>query len=153
VRSLYARSIDRLQLVADDVFAQQNGWDAVVALITGVAATTAAHLAIPQLTRRMVELEPELRHGAQWDADIERITHRAQQEGALRPDVGARDLTLAAFGIGYYVFLPPETRRRVIARQLAITLDGLRADSARTPLPGEGITTDEILGYYRHRIP
>lgn len=153
VRDLYVRTVDRLQLVADDMLAQQNGWDAVVALITGIAATIAAHPAIPRITRRMVEIEPQLQHGAQWDADLKRIAHRAQQEGTLRADVDANDLTLAAFRIGDYVYLPIEARPRVIARQIAITIDGLRADGARTPLPGKGITTDEIQGYYRHRIP
>jgi AcrR family transcriptional regulator len=153
VRALYARSVGLLQLVADDMLDQQSGWDAVVALITGIAATIAAHPAIPQLTRRMVELEPELRHGAQWDADLKRIARRAQQEGTLRRDVDANDLTLAAFRIGDYVYLPLEARPRVIARQITITLDGLRADGSRTPLPGQGITTDEVQGYYRQRIP
>lgn len=153
VRGLYMRAVDRLQLVSDDMLAQQNGWDAVVALITGIATTIAAHPAIPRITRRMVEVEPELQHGAQWDANLKRVAHRAQQEGTLRPDVDANDLTLAAFRIGDYVYLPVDARPRIIARQIAITLDGLRADGVRTPLPGEGITTDEIQGYYRHPIP
>ena len=153
VRALYTRSIARLQRVADDMLAQQNGWDAVVALITGIAATIAEHPAIPQLTRRMVELEPDMWHGAQWDADLKRVAQRAQEEGTLRRDVDSNDLTLAAFRIGDYVYLPPEARPRIIARQLAITLDGLRADGRRTPLPGEGITTEEIQGYFRQPIP
>ncbi|MEO6827223.1 MAG: hypothetical protein ABI255_08305 [Microbacteriaceae bacterium] len=153
VRGLYTRMVDHLQLVADDMLAQQDGWDAVVALITGIAATIAAHPAIPQITRRMVEIEPDLQHGAQWDADLKRIARRAQQEGTLRSDIDANDLTLAAFRIGDYVYLPIEARGRVIARQIAITLDGLRADGVRTEMPVEGITTDEIQGYYRHQIP
>lgn len=153
VRSLYARSIGHLQLVADDMLAQETGWDAVAALVTGVATTIAAHPAIPQLTRRMVVLEPGLRHGAQWDADLKRVARRAQEEGTLRPDVDANDLTLAAFRIGDYVYLPVEARPRVIARQIAIVLDGLRADGARSPMPGTGIPSEEIQGYYRHPIP
>lgn len=153
VRSLYARSIGLLQQVADDMLAQETGWDAVVALVTGIATTIAAHPAIPQLTRRMVVLEPGLRHGAQWDADLKRVARRAQEEGTLRPDVDANDLTLAAFRIGDYVYLPVEARPRVIARQIAIVLDGLRADGARSPMPGTGITSEEIQGYYRHPIP
>lgn len=153
VRALYARTTGLLQLVADDMLDREDGWDAVVALVTGIATTIADHPAIPQITRRMIVLEPELQHGAQWDDDLKRVARRAQDEGTLRRDVDANDLTLAAFRIGDYAYLPAEARPRVIARQLAVALDGFRADGVRTPMPGEGIGSDEIQRYYRQPIP
>ncbi|MDF2442860.1 MAG: hypothetical protein JWR01_1063 [Subtercola sp.] len=138
IRALYERTVGYQQAVADDVKAQPSGWDAVVTLVTGIAGVILEHPAIPRVTRKMIELEPTRRHGAQWDADLESVAARAQQEGSLRPDVDADDLTLAAFRMGEYGYLPEAARARIVSRQLVIVLDGLRAGSALTPLPGGG---------------
>lgn len=150
--ALYERMVERLQVVADETFSQDTGWGGVVALVSGIAEVIERHPAIPRVTRKMVELNPALRHGAQWEEGIAAVTQRAQAEGTLRPDVQANDLTLAAFRMGEYVYLPKDARARVIARQVAIVLDGLRADGQRTPMPGESFSSDEIQAFFRHQI-
>jgi AcrR family transcriptional regulator len=144
VAAVYEREVARLHVVAEDAFAQPTGWAGVVALIAGIAGVIDQHPAIPRVTRKMIEVHPELELGAQWEEGVVTVTARAHDEGSLRADVHANDLTLAAFRMGEYVDLPPEMRTRVIARQVAILLDGLRADGQRTPLPGSGIETDDI---------
>lgn len=152
VRALYARTLEYQQAVADDMLRQESGWDAVVTLITGIAAAILEHPEIPRVTRRMIEIEPERTHGAQWDGDLKAVTRRAQEEGALRPDVDSNDLTLAAFRMGEYGYLPPDARARIVARQVVIVLDGLRAGAARTAVPGSGISTEEIQTFFRRRM-
>jgi AcrR family transcriptional regulator len=152
IAALYDRMVERLQVVADSAFSRETGWGGVVALISGIAEVIETHPAIPRVTRKMVELNPSLRHGAQWEDEIEAVSQRAQEEGMLRADVCGNDLTLAAFRMGEYVYLPKDARGRVIARQVVIVLDGLRADGQRTPMPGEGISTDEIQGFFRHEM-
>ena len=152
VRALSARHVELLQEVADETLAQPTGWDAIVTMVTGVATLIEAHPALPRISRRMVELEPERRPGAQWEAPIAEIVRRAHEEGALRTDAESNDVLLAAFRVGDYGYLPAEARPRVIARQVAIVLDGLRADGRHGTLPGEVITTDELQRYFHQPL-
>jgi AcrR family transcriptional regulator len=152
VRALSARHVELLQEVAEETLAQPTGWDAIVAMVTGVATLIEAHPALPRIARRMVELEPGRRPGAQWEAGIAAIVQRAHEEGALRADAEANDILLAAFRVGDYGFLPASARPRVIARQVAIVLDGLRADGERRRLPGEIITPDELQRYFQQPL-
>ncbi|MCU1477512.1 MAG: TetR/AcrR family transcriptional regulator [Subtercola sp.] len=152
IKALYERHFAIQQAIVDDMLKQSTGWQGVVTMITGIATMTLEHPAVPRITRKMLELEPALRHGAQWDGPLREVTRRAQSEGALRPDVDANDLTLAAFRLGEYSYLPEHARARIVARQAAIVLDGIRAQAVTTPLPGAAISTDEIQTYFHTSI-
>lgn len=149
VRALYERHTAAQQVVIDDMAAQESGWDGVVALVTGLALLTLSRPAVPRVIRRMAELDPGIRHGAEWDASVREVARRAQEEGMLRPDVEANDISLAAFGLGDYGYLPDVARQRIVARQIVVFLDGLRAGADRTPLPGRAVATAEIHAYLR----
>jgi AcrR family transcriptional regulator len=152
VRALSARHIELLDEVAAATLAQPTGWDAIVTMVTGVATLIEAHPALPRISRRMVELEPGRRPGVRWEAQIAEIVRRAHEEGALRADAEANDILLAAFRVGDYGYLPSSARPRVIARQVAIVLDGLRADGERVPLPGEVITPAELQRFFQQPL-
>jgi len=152
VRALSARHVELLDEVATATLAQPTGWDAIVTMVTGVATLIEAHPALPRIARRMVELDPARRPGAQWEDGIARIVQRAHEEGSLRLDAEANDVLLAAFRVGDYGYLPAEARPRVIARQVAIVLDGLRADGVRRELPGEVITSAELQRYFHQPL-
>lgn len=149
VRALYERHTEQQQAIIDDMVARQTGWDGVVALVTGIARLTLSRPAVPRIIRRMAELEPSLRHGADWDALVADVIRRAQEEGMLRTDAEANDISLAAFGLGDYGYLPDAARERIVSRQIVVFLDGLRAGADRTPLPGDAVGTDEIQTYLR----
>ena len=83
------------------------------------------------------------------DALVGEVIRRAQEEGMLRTDAETNDITLAAFGLGDYGYLPDAARERIVARQIVVVLDGLRAGADRTPLPGDAVGTDEIQAYLR----
>jgi len=152
VRAVSARHVELLNGVADEVLAQPTGWDGIVTLVSRVATLTDAHPAIPRIARRMVELEPGRRPGVKWEADLAALVARAHDEGSLRSDVEANDILFAAFRVGDYGFLPAEARPRVIARQVAIVLDGLRAAGARRALPGAIITPDELQRFFEQPL-
>lgn len=152
VRALYERHTAAQQLVIDDMLRQDTGWDGVVALVTGLALLTLSRPAVPRVIRRMADLEPSLRHGEEWDASVRATVARAQDEGMLRPDVEANDISLAAFGLGDYGYLPDTARERIVARQIVVFLDGLSAGARRTPLPGAAVATDEIHAYLRESL-
>ncbi len=77
----------------------------------------------------------------------------AVAQRALTQTSGGDALLTAITGIAHtiseYGLLPEPERSRVISRQLAILIDGLRATSAVTPMPGTEITTDDINTHIR----
>lgn len=145
--ALHEQLMEHFEEVAQAAAEEPTGWDALVTAVTGIAHTIGRHPAIPSVYRKMAQLDPEYRLGPQWDAQLKDIGHRAHEEGALRADVEINDATMAAFRIGEYGLLPEPARTQVIGRQLAVLIDGLRADSARTPVPGEEVSTDDVNAY------
>ncbi|CAN5270898.1 TetR/AcrR family transcriptional regulator [soil metagenome] len=139
IAALYERMSQRLQVVADAAFSQPTGWGGVVALITGVAELIENNPAIARVAARMAEIDPEQHFGAQWVEGIDVLARRAREEGELRHDVSAVDLVLAAFRRQEMITVPQSMRARLIARQTAIVLDGLRVEGRRPPLPGNPV--------------
>lgn len=153
VRELYDRHTLAQQVVIDDMVRQPTGWDGIVVLVSGLATLTLARPAVPRVIRRVTQLDPAIRHGAEWDAALREVTARAQEEGMLRPDVDANDISLGSFGLGDYSYLPDGARERIVSRQIVVFLDGLRAGPERTPLPGVAMATDDIQAYLRQPRP
>ena len=152
VRELYGHLIGELDGLAAGVMAQPTGWDAIVAVVTGIVDTLQKHPAIGRLNRRMVAQEDDRRLTTQWDAQLDGLVRMAQAEGTLRGDVNSTDITFAAFRLGSYSNLPPHERDRILGRQIGIVLDGLRADGVRVELPGGLITSDDVHEIFRYEV-
>ncbi|MBN9613304.1 MAG: TetR/AcrR family transcriptional regulator [Actinobacteria bacterium] len=145
--ALHDQLMEHFEQVAREAAREQSGWDALVTAITGIAHTIGAHPAIPSIYRKMAQLDPDYQLGPQWDAMLMEIGRRAHAEGMLRPDAEINDATMAAFRIGEYGLLPEPARTLVISRQLAIVIDGLRASSATTAVPGVEVSTENVNAY------
>lgn len=152
VRALHDRLLAEFERVEAAVVAQQTGWDGVVALVTTIIEVLQEHPAIPRLNRKMVALDDDQQFSSRWADRLDALIASAQAEGALRADVTANDVTFAAFRLGSYSNLPPGEAARIIGRQLAIVLDGLRADGARSALPGEPIRPDDLHRVFRYEV-
>ncbi|WIB60964.1 TetR/AcrR family transcriptional regulator [Curtobacterium sp. MCLR17_007] len=150
IRELHARLLGNFARVEEMVAARSTAWDAVVALVMGIVDVLQEHPAIPRLNRKMVALDDSDRFTSTWNDQLDALVRAAQDEGSLRPDVTANDVTFAAFRIGSYSNLPPDDAGRIIGRQVGIVLDGLRADGSRNPLPGEPISMRDLQGIFRH---
>jgi len=144
LRALHERHMEHFAAIARAVGGQPSGWDAVVVTIEGIVDTLIAHPAIPHVYRRLAQVDTGFRLGPEWDGPLRAIVEVAQREGALRPDVDANDVAMAAFRLGEFAHHPEPERGIIVARQLAITIDGLRASSATTALPGQPISTDTV---------
>ena len=68
-------------------------------------------------------------------AVIERLVARAREEGALRGDIAAEDVSVLLWATGRIVERTADLAPDQAARFLAMHLDGLRPDAARGPLP------------------
>lgn len=150
IRELHARLLGNFARVEEMVAARSTAWDAVVALVMGIVDVLQEHPAIPRLNRKMVALDDSDRFTSTWNDQLDALVRAAQEEGSLRADVTANDVTFAAFRIGSYSNLPPDDAGRIIGRQVGIVLDGLRADGERHPLPGVPISMRDLQGIFRH---
>lgn len=77
---------------------------------------------------------------------VRQLVTRAQEAGALRPDLEGTDMPLIQMMVGAIVDATRDIRPDAWRRMLGIVLDGLRADTAgSTPLAGAALQDDELL--------
>ena len=69
-------------------------------------------------------------------AAVSDIVQRAQDAGAIRPDIGPSDVVILIAGIAHAASLTVEADPTLRHRYLTIVLDGLQPNDA-TPLPGK----------------
>jgi AcrR family transcriptional regulator len=93
---------------------------------------------------------PEVRTArARALAGMERLIARAQEQGAMRPDIGAEDLSMLLAGVG---LSRDGGRGWAWERHLGVIIDGLRAEGAH-PLPRRPLRRAEIDAILREQPP
>ncbi|AWB96497.1 TetR family transcriptional regulator [Agromyces badenianii] len=137
VRELYDAAVAELHDFAPEILRAETGWRSVELYLERLGAWLADSPYLPLVMRRVAELDPSYRPGAEFEAGINGLVARAQAEGTLRADVTAVDLSvlvdmLGSLGQYGHQYLP------FWRRQLTIVLDGLRARPGTTPMPVPG---------------
>ena len=143
VRELYDTAVADLHEFAAEILGAETGWRSVELYLERLASWVAESPYLPAVMRRVAELDPTYRPGAEFADAIDGLVARAKAEGALRQDVTGVDLSVLVDmlgSVGQYggAYLP------YWRRQLTIVLDGLRARPDLTPLPGTGQDFDEF---------
>jgi AcrR family transcriptional regulator len=82
-----------------------------------------------------------------------RVLQRAQDAGVVRADLGAFDVPLMHFAVGFVAERTRDAAPGYWERMLTILLDGLRADAARTPMPSEPLRQDQFVTVMACRRP
>lgn len=134
VRELYDTAVGELHDLAPEILGAETAWRSVELYVERLGAWVAEAPYLPAVMRRVAELDPSHRPGAEFEPVVEGLVARAQAEGALRADVTAADLgilvdmlgSLGQYGQEYLPFW---------RRQLTIVLDGLRARPGTSPMP------------------
>lgn len=72
-----------------------------------------------------------------------RLVARAQEQGALRPDIAPQDLSLVFWACDRVIEVAGEVAPALWRRQLGLLLDGLRAEAAH-PLPAPPATEAQL---------
>jgi AcrR family transcriptional regulator len=154
VREIYDTGVDDLRRFVPEIMGADTGWRAIEIWLERLAAWVAESPYLPAVMRRMGQIDPDYKPGAEFEDAINGIVARAQAEGALRPDVTAVDISILVDmlgSIGQYggEYLP------YWRRQLTIVLDGLRARADMTPLPGVGLEFGEFhdMSHRRNGLP
>jgi AcrR family transcriptional regulator len=141
IRELYDTAVGDLHDFAPEIIGAETGWRAIELWLERLGAWVAESPYLPAVMRRVAELDPDYKPGAEFADTMDGIVARAKAEGALRDDVTAVDLGVLVDmlgSIGQYggAYLP------YWRRQLTVVLDGLRARPDLTPLPGAGQSFD-----------
>ena len=152
VRELYDTAVADLHEFAAEILGAETGWRSVELYLERLASWVAESPYLPAVMRRVAELDPTYRPGAEFADAIDGLVARAKAEGALRQDVTGVDLSVLVDmlgSVGQYggAYLP------FWRRQLTIVLDGLRARPDLTPLPGTGQDFDEFHDMSHARGP
>jgi len=137
MRELYDAGVAELHDLATEIVGAETGWRSVELCLERLGAWVADQPYLPAVMRRVAELDPSYRPGAEFEQVVDGLVARAQAEGSLRPDVTAVDLSilvdmlgsLGQYGQEYLPFW---------RRQLTIVLDGLKARPDLTPMPVAG---------------
>lgn len=161
IATLYRRFPDRAALqraVALDVLTRvgqearaaiEEEPDAFSALVRYMrrALTMQVSAVVPSLLGS-VDLEDEEFRAIRMESAsrLEEIISRAQAEGALRPGIAFGDIALLLVRLSRPL---PGTLDRardleMAQRHLTLVIDGLRAERAHDPLPGAGLSLDDL---------
>jgi AcrR family transcriptional regulator len=122
---------------AEDALKAEDPWTALSSYITECVNLRSGALAS---LAGQIETTAEMRRIAQQGmARMAEIVARAHRDGSLRPDATAMDVTwlIEQFSRRPPAAPDPAAERDVRARLVAIAVDGLRARTPNTPLPGD----------------
>ncbi|WP_033342574.1 TetR/AcrR family transcriptional regulator [Catenuloplanes japonicus] len=158
IGTLYRRFPDRealVRAVAQDNFGaladearaalaeEETSWDALVRLLgrsTDLRLSLRLSLLSPAAWHAIHD-DPEIvRHRTEILELLDEIVRGAQAEGALRADVGTGDIAV----LGSLLLRPGPGRDEMLARAMAVILDGLRA-APGTALPGHAVGLQDMI--------
>lgn len=136
MRALYGRAVEELVLSLSDAFDNVSAWHGITLFVERSAEWLINDPGLAPIIEYMGTADPSYRPGARFDRPIAEMVARAHADGELRPDVNGVDVTMAIAMLGSLSIYTKPGRGLEWRRQLGIVLDGLRAEAARTELPG-----------------
>jgi hypothetical protein len=123
--------------------AEPDPWEALVSFLERSLAMQAADRGLKELLLAHGEaLDGVTRVRARLMPLVEQVLRRAQETGALRPDVSVGDLPMLSLMLGHVVDFAGRIEPELWRRYLALLLDGLRAEGA--PLPGAALSPERL---------
>ena len=131
--------VAEIQAWADAALVDVDPWRGLSGFLYAYTDAQASNLGLAEFTSGSnYAVPPEVAQAGSVLADaIDRLVHRAQDDGTLRADVTWRDIVLISIGpMGGTECLGATRGKDQWRRTIAIALDGLRAPAAST-LPPE----------------
>lgn len=139
VDAVFETLLDEVSAQAGAALEHEDAWTGFALLLERVAAQTAANRGLRAVMRSRLR-ESERLSGAWATAAgrVERVIRRAQEQGALRADVGLADVRAVFWGVGEVAEAAGAAAPGLWRRHLHLLLDGLRAPAA-TPMPAPAV--------------
>lgn len=134
VDAVFETLIEEVSTHAEEALAEADAWEGFARLVERIAALTAENRGLRSVMRsRTRESEVLAARWAVAAGRIEEAVRRAQEQGAMRADVGLADVRAVFWGVGEVAEVAAETAPELWRRHLHLLLDGLRAPAA-TPM-------------------
>lgn len=151
VDAVLADAFDELVAAAEQAAAAEDAW-------AGFTGFLEQALALHVANRGLKDVFATRGHGrgharamrARMQPLLARMIERAQEQGALRPDVTAEDVPLVFWTAGRVIETTATVAPELWRRYLGLLLDGLRAGAA-TPLPAPPLTRAQLARAARGR--
>jgi AcrR family transcriptional regulator len=144
IDAVFAGRFQATERIADQALAMDDPWEGFVFFQYSVFELQAADRGYNDLASRCVAGAKATEEAkARGHELIKQVFDRAQETGALRPDVTLEDMTFLIWGHARTVEATGAIAPRAWRRHLAIMLDGLRAPAAH-PLPEPPLEPEEV---------
>ena len=144
VEAIYAEHIDEVAEAAERGVASDDPWEGLVGFLERTLELQAANLPLrdvflrhPAGTGRIAERRRRIR------LLLKRLVARAHEQGTLRPDFTAADLTLALWSFAPVLEATAGIAPDAWRRHLRVLLDGMRAGAA-TPQRVHALTARQL---------
>ena len=146
IDALFEDKIGQVEQVARDALAVEDPWDGFEAFMRAVCRLQAEDRGLKEALLARDRGRERVAMARERIAPIAtQVLQRAQEAGVVRADLGAFDVPMMHFAVGFVA-----ERTRGLApgyweRLLTVLLDGLKADAAVTPMPVEPLEQEEFV--------
>ncbi|HEY6762949.1 MAG TPA: TetR/AcrR family transcriptional regulator [Baekduia sp.] len=145
IDALFEERIDDIVAIAEESLAAPDAW-------TGLTGFMERAVTLHGGDRALKEIVFSTAHGHQRVAQargrikplVAELVARARASGQLRPDFDVTDAPVLQLMLTAVIEYAGDVAPEVWRRYLAVVLDGLRADAARTPLAPVALSDDQL---------
>jgi AcrR family transcriptional regulator len=154
IDALFEARIDEIVAIADACWAIEDPWEAVVAFFDRAVALHGADRALKEIVFSAAHGRGRVAGARERiKPKVARLIARAQDSGQLRRDVDITDVPVLQLMLTAVMEYTGDVAPEVWRRSLAIVLDGLRAEAARTLLAPAALSDDQLDGVMARGLP
>jgi AcrR family transcriptional regulator len=144
IDAVFADRVEAVEHIAEQALALPDPWSGLVYFLERTCEMQAADLGYNDLAcQRVLPATVTEDSKARGYELMQRIILRAQESGALRPDVTLADMAFVVWGHARTVAATARIAPDVWRRHLGLLLDGLRASAAH-PLPVPPLSPEQV---------
>jgi AcrR family transcriptional regulator len=145
IDALFEERIEAIVAIAEECLAMDDAWEAFAAFFDRAVSLHGEDRALKDLVFSAAHgNERVARARRRIKPAVEAIAARAQADGRLRADFTITDTPVLQLMLTEVIEYAGDVEPCVWRRYLAILLDGLRAEAARTPLEPAALTDDQL---------
>jgi AcrR family transcriptional regulator len=145
IDALFEDRVEEIAQVARDAVANPDPWEGLVSFLTRAQELQSEDRGLKEIVLGGVRgAERALAARSLIAPIVEQVFDKAKAAGAVRADVELSDLPLLQLAIGTLSESARDVAPDAWRRMMAIVLDGLRAECARTELPGPALEQEQV---------
>jgi AcrR family transcriptional regulator len=147
IDALFEARIDEIVVIATECARKPDPWDALVCFLDGAITLHGGDRALKEIVFSTAHGHQRVSTARARIAPlVAGLVARAQEAGSLREDFELTDAPVIQLMLTAVIEYAGDAAPDLWRRYLAIVLDGMRADAARTPLRPEALSDDELDG-------